>query len=284
MALVSVIIPNFNRAVYVARAIFSALIQDYPQKEIIVVDDGSTDLSPFAYQMFKGKIKVFFHGENKGSSCARNTGILASKGDYISFLDSDDYWLPGKLSLQIRRMETGSQWVSQTQEYWIRRGRFVNPNRPNIKRGGDLFSLSLKRCYMSPSCVMLRREVLEKVGLFDEDLKAAEDYELWIRVSSLYPIALLQEHLAVREMGKRFHLSQRKEGIEFWRILGLVRILRRWPLDPERKREALSELTRKLLIYRKGAQKRGRGLTLRLVDSMVTVLKRQLGGFGDGEI
>lgn len=282
MSLISVIIPSYNRALYVSRAIYSAIIQDYPNKEIIIVDDHSSDLSKFAYELFKDKIRVIYHEENKGAAAARNTGIMAAKGEYIAFLDSDDYWLPQKLSIQIRYMLDTKAFVSQTQEYWIRRGRRVNPNKENQKRGGDLFGISLRRSYVSPSCVMIKREVFWKVGLFCEELEAAEDYELWLRIGSLYPIELIDKPLVVREMGKRPHLSQRPEGMEFWRIMALLRLTLSWHLPLEKKREVLRELSKKLKVYGKGAQKRGKIYMFRLISAMDKKLEGYLGQVGHG--
>lgn len=282
MDLVSVIIPNYNRAGYVARAIYSVLLQDYPKKEVIVVDDGSSDNSHRVYEMFKGKISVIQHPKNKGVACSRNTGILASKGKYIAFLDSDDYWLSGKLSIQVSYMGFSGLHISQTQEYWIRCGRLVNPNLKNLKRSGDIFGDSLERCYVSPSCVLIRREVFERVGLFREDLRAAEDYELWLRVALNYNIGLIDRPLVVREMGRRWHLSQTSEGIEFWRIMALIGILKRADLSPNRYRMVLCELLKKINIYKTGAQKRGRQFTSRMCAQMAAIIERHLEGTFSG--
>jgi len=275
--MVSVIIPSYNRDIFVARAIYSVLLQDFEPLEIIVVDDGSTDYSHHVYKMFEGSIKVFYHEINQGASAARNTGIKNSKGEYIGFLDSDDYWLPNKLSLQMEYMLKHNSFVSQTQEYWIRHGKFVNPNKKNKKMGGNIFEISLKRSYISPSCVVIKRDVLEKIGYFRTDLKVAEDYELWLRLTSCYPIELIDRPLVVREMSHRMHLSSPQEGIEFWRIMGLVLFLRDSHLPQSLHTKALRELAFKCRVYGLGAGKRGKGITARLFLAMAERIKGHLG-------
>jgi len=275
--MVSVIIPSFNRDIFVARAIYSVLLQNFEPIEIIVVDDGSTDYSHYVYKMFSGSIKVLYHQINKGVSAARNSGIKYSSGEYIAFLDSDDYWLPNKLSVQIKYMIDKNSFISQTQEYWIRYGKLVNPNKKNQKKGGNIFDISLKRSYISPSCVVIKREALAKTGYFREDLKVAEDYELWLRLTSLYEVDLIDHPFVVREMSHRMHLSNPKEGIEFWRILGLVLFLRDFPLPQTLFKKAFKELGIKCRIYGVGARKRGKERVAKLFLAMADIIKRHLG-------
>jgi len=124
MAVVSVIIPTFNRAVKTARAITSVLYQRFKEYEIIVVDDGSGDETERALHPFKNRIRCVAHTANRGVSAARNTGIEASTAPLIAFLDSDDYWLPDKLSIQTAFFKKNPDaMICQTEETWIRNGR-----------------------------------------------------------------------------------------------------------------------------------------------------------------
>ena len=208
MTAVSVIIPTFNRARKVVRAISSVLYQSFTDYEIIVVDDGSTDGTEDVIAQFRPHIKYLSHPKNSGVSAARNTGIKASQSSLIAFLDSDDYWLPEKLSLQRAFFIQNPESVAcQTEEIWIKRGIRINPRKRHLKPSGDIFEPSLKLCLVSPSAVMLKRSLLNEVGLFDEDLPVCEDYDLWLRISCRYPIYLISRYLVVKEGGEPGQLS-----------------------------------------------------------------------------
>ncbi|MDR2934256.1 MAG: glycosyltransferase [Candidatus Adiutrix sp.] len=256
--LVSVIIPTFNRAWSLGRAIDSVLAQDYRPLELIVVDDGSTDetsrlLAPLAA---KGRLRLLGQ-PNRGVSAARNAGLAAAQGSLLAFLDSDDEWLPGKLEAQVEFLEHHpEQGLVQTQERWYRGGRRVNPGRRHRKLAGDIFIPSLSLCLISPSAVMLRRELLDEAGLFDEDLPAAEDYDLWLRILARHPAGLIDRELVIRHGGRPDQLSARP-ALDRWRILALEKILRA-DLSPERRRAAEAELARRQAIYDAGLQKRSR--------------------------
>ncbi|MBW2000440.1 MAG: glycosyltransferase family 2 protein [Deltaproteobacteria bacterium] len=273
MTSVSVIIPTFNRARKVTRAISSVLYQDLRDYEIIVVDDGSTDNTSTVLSQFGRGIKGVVHTNNLGVSAARNAGIRVSKAPFVAFLDSDDYWLPGKVRVQLEFFEKNPGAVAcQTQEIWIRRGRRVNPKKEHLKPDGDIFVPSLRRCVVSPSAVMLRRELLGKVGLFDERLPACEDYDLWLRIGRRYPIHLVRQYLVVREGGALDQLSARYRPMDRYRIYSLVKLIRSGVLASKQQEEALKELSRKCSIYAGGCLKRGRieegEFYLRLPDNL----------------
>jgi glycosyltransferase involved in cell wall biosynthesis len=154
MTLVSVIIPTFNRASTLCRAVSSVLYQTFQDFEIVVVDDGSTDDTPKRLSQFNHYIKYIRHSENLGVSKARNSGIRTSDTPLVAFLDSDDYWLPEKLATQVDFLQRHPQAVAcQTEEIWVRRGRRVNPMKKHLKPSGDIFEPSLVRCLVSPSAV-----------------------------------------------------------------------------------------------------------------------------------
>ncbi len=256
---VTVIIPTYNRSALVLQAVTSVLAQNFKDTEILVVDDGSTDGTVEALESFSERIRVLRHELNRGVSAARNTGIRASSAPLIAFLDSDDRWLPGKLDAQVRFFRDNPGAVAcQTREIWIRRGRRVNPGRRHVKPSGDIFEASLERCLVSPSAVMIRRSVLEEVGLFDEDLPVCEDYDLWLRISSRHPIHLLDQDLLVREGGRPDQLSAFGPGMDRYRIQSMIGLLQRCPLTEDQERATLRELARKCRIYGQGCLKRGR--------------------------
>ncbi len=259
MAAVSVIIPAFNRALKVSRAISSGLYQTFTDYEIIVVDDGSTDGTSDTMRQFGDKIRFMAHTSNLGVSAARNTGIRGSDAPLVAFLDSDDYWLSEKLGAQISFFKSHPEaMISQTEEIWIRNGRYANPKTRHLKPSGDVFEPSLKLCLISPSAVMLKRTLLEEVGLFDEDLPACEDYDLWLRIACRYPVHLINEKLVVKEGGHPDQLSSRYKGMDRFRIRALVKLVESGILNDKQLMAAIAELSLKCGIYGTGCIKRGK--------------------------
>jgi glycosyltransferase involved in cell wall biosynthesis len=259
MTSVSVIIPTFNRASTLCRAVSSVLFQTFKDYEIIVVDDGSEDDTPKRLSQFNNHINYIKHSKNLGVSSARNSGIRESRAPLVAFLDSDDYWLPEKLAAQVDFLKSQPRAVAcQTEEIWVRRGRRVNPMKKHLKPSGDVFEASLGRCLVSPSAVLLRRWVLSEVGLFDERLPACEDYDLWLRIACQYPIHLIRRPLVVKVGGHSDQLSMRYEGMDRFRIRALVKIIESGRLQNSQRQAALKELDVKCRIYGDGCLKRGR--------------------------
>ncbi len=259
MTAVSVIIPTYNRARKLLRAISSVLYQTFTDSEVIVVDDGSDDGTAECLNPLMGHIEYIRHRDNRGVSAARNRGIKASRFPFIAFLDSDDYWLPKKLSTQMAFFKRNPETVAcQTEEIWIRKGIRVNPGKRHLKPSGDIFLPSLKLCLVSPSALVLKRSLLDEVGLFDEDLPAGEDYDLWLRISCRYPIHLIPRHLVVKEGGYPDQLSSNVKGLDLFRIKALVKLLRGGQLTDAQLQATLRELTIKCQIYGSGCLRRGR--------------------------
>ncbi len=256
---VSVIVPTFNRADRVVRAVSSVLAQTFPALEIIVVDDGSTDHTQKVLIPFKDRIRTITLSANQGVSRARNRGIQSAMAPFIAFLDSDDHWLPDKLAVQAAFFETHPRArICQTDEIWMRRGRRVNPKNRHIKPSGDIFVPSLKLCLVSPSAVMLKRSLLDEVGLFDETLPACEDYDLWLRITCRYPVYLIPRPLIVKQGGHEDQLSARYTGMDRFRIQSLEKLIQSGLLNDQQRRAVLRELTLKCRIYGNGCIKRGK--------------------------
>jgi glycosyltransferase involved in cell wall biosynthesis len=255
--LISVIVPTWNRAALLGRAVKSVLAQTYENFELLVVDDGSDDgtadlLAPWERA---GRLTKLRNPVRRGVSAARNVGLAAAQGELVAFLDSDDEWLPEKLSAQAAFMTDRPQLlISQCQERWMRGDRRVNPGRRHHKIGGDIFLPSLRRCLVSPSAVVLRPELIKLIGGFDESLPAAEDYDLWLRVTARWEVGLLDRELLIRHGGRPDQLSS-APGLDRWRIRALKKILR-CPLSPERRAAAERELARRRTIYEAGRRKR----------------------------
>ena len=255
--LVSVIIPTYNRGWILQEAIDSVLEQDFHDYELIVVDDGSVDNTPTILKAYKNEITVLRQA-NQGVSAARNSGIKAATGRLISFLDSDDLWLPRKLSTQVKFFNDHPQAViTQTQERWIRNGVRVNPKKRHHKFSGMIFERSLALCLVSPSAVMIKKSLFNTVGIFDESLPACEDYDLWLRISCRYPVHLIETPLIIKRGGHDDQLSK-AAGLDKYRIQSLLKIIESDILTALQSQAAIEKLKEKCEVYAGGCRKRGR--------------------------
>jgi glycosyltransferase involved in cell wall biosynthesis len=254
--LISAIIPVFNRPELVKRAINSILSQTYKNFEIIVVDDGSTDETPVVLNNYCDKIKVI-RTENFGVSAARNTAVKSAFGKYIAFLDSDDEWKKDKLQKQLDHLIQYNYKVTQTEEIWIKDGKFKNKTKKHIKPVDDIFLPSLDICMVSPSAVMMEKTLYEEYGGFDETLAVCEDYDLWLRMSLNEKFGLLEEPLTIKYGGHTDQLSA-TTALDRYRIISLTKILSTTQnLSEFHKTEMLRMLHQKVKIYANGARKRG---------------------------
>ena len=261
---VSVIVPTYNRASFLKKALESLAQQTFKDFEIIVIDDGSNDETPDIIKTYLPKINPrslisIVSKENHGVSWARNQGILKSQASWIAFLDSDDAWIPRKLEVQMKYLERNPDIkICQTEEIWIRNGRRVNPMKKHAKLGGNIFERCLELCVVSPSATVVSRKLLDEVGLFDESLPACEDYDLWLRISYRYPIALISEALIIKQGGHEDQLSRKYPAMDLYRIQAIQNLLDHHSLSEEQTTQALGELQKKCGIFIKGAKNRGK--------------------------
>ena len=256
--MISVIIPTYKRYSFLEKAAKSVLKQSLKDFELIVVDAGSEDRTKELIQSFCDERVRYYYQENRGVSSARNKGVIESKGDLIAFLDSDDSWKEKKLEKQVKFMESTSCLISHTQELWYRRGKILNQKKKHRKCSGDLFKKSLEMCSISISTVMIRKSLFDEVGLFDENLPACEDYDLWLRITSKYPVHLLDEELTVKDGGRPDQLSQKTPMPDRLRIQSIYKLLKDGVLDENQNILAAKALQKKCKIYTDGCRKRGR--------------------------
>ncbi len=255
---VSVIIPTRDRSNLVCRALESVYGQTTPPREVIVVDDGSTDGTAEIVSRRFPEATLLTSG-GAGVSAARNYGISGSSGEWIALLDSDDEWLPSKLERQRDALaRQPGLYVCHTDEIWVRRGVRVNPKKKHAKHGGHIFEHCLPLCCMSPSSMLLHRRVLDDVGLFDETLPVCEDYDLWLRITARYPVVLVDEALVVKYGGHDDQLSRRFWGMDRFRIRAIENILASAALSTEQQEAARRTLEEKVKVYVSGARKRGK--------------------------
>ena len=202
MPCVSVIIPAYNRADVLPRAIASVLNQTFTDYEIIVVDDGSTDETGSVARNSDGPVRVISHELNRGAAAARNTGIRAAIGAYVAFLDSDDEWLPKKLSRQIGLLEgLGTSYNACCS------GRILN--HPGLGYSWERHLpaeehwtryLLINGCDFDGSTMVARRGVFEHTGLFDENLPRYEDWDWLLRYVADYDLAIVPEPQAIKHL------------------------------------------------------------------------------------
>jgi glycosyltransferase involved in cell wall biosynthesis len=187
---VSVIIPTYNRAYFLPRAVKSVLAQTFQDFELIVVDDGSTDDTKKTVKEFQKKDKriKYIWQENSGRpAVAKNTGIKAAQGRYIAFLDDDDEWLPEKLEKQLKLFnETKNLGVVGCNCWNVYENKNNKKREYRIKKNANqksVFSKNLERCFIhSSSSVIIPRRVFDAVGLYDESLNINDDWDLYIRI------------------------------------------------------------------------------------------------------
>ena len=255
---ISVIIPTFNRKETLKRAIQSVVMQSYTPYEIIVIDDGSDDGTKEWLKDNFPNVKYIYQ-MNSGVSSARNKGIKFARGDWIALLDSDDEWLPSKLKDQANEIELiPAAKFLHTNEIWIRNGVRVNQMKKHKKYGGYIFEKCLDMCRISPSSVLIKKDIFDEIGMFDETLKVCEDYDLWLRFASKYPVHFLDQPLIKKYGGHSDQLSKVDDGIESYRIRSLKKIMNSGILNKKQKTITKDVLVKKMYIYAKGLEKRNK--------------------------
>jgi len=255
---IAVVIPAFDRAAVLPRALDSVLAQSMPADEVIVVDDGSRDGTAGLVRDRYPRVRLI-RQDHHGVSRARNTGIRASSAEWIALLDSDDEWHPDKLERQAAALTEKPRYrVCHSDETWIRDGRRVNQMRKHARAGGRIFDRCLPQCAISPSTALIHRSVFAAAGLFDESLPVCEDYDLWLRVCARYPVLYVGEPLVTRYGGHADQLSRRYPAMDRFRIQALEGIVRSGLLDDRDRDAAMRTALEKIDIFVGGARRRGR--------------------------
>jgi len=260
MPLVSIIIPSFNRAHTLERAVNSVLKQSFTDFECIIVDDGSTDDTSkiiHKLQTQDDRVKSVM-SENQGVSAARNLGFSKSSGQWIALLDSDDEWLPTKLEAQLELSQTISEVpLIHGEEIWIRNGKRVNQKFKHKKVGGYVFKDCLPLCFISPSTALIKRSLYEEMKGFREDFVVCEDYELWLRVSSKYEVGFIEEPVIHKYGGHVDQLSFKYKAMDYWRVKAMEEIYRNsdYPLKQDEEMVLIDTLLEKCRILKMGYTK-----------------------------
>lgn len=274
---ISVVIPTFNRAHTLPRCLDSVLTQNYPRErlELLVIDDGSNDNTENLLRIYQHLFSIrVLRQSNKGVSSARNLGIRFARYPWIAFLDSDDYWLPDKLTQQLEKISHDQNLVCHTEEIWIRNGTRVNQCKHHKKYAGYTFSQNLPLCAMSPSSIIIHRQIFDAVGLFDESLPACEDYDLWLRITARYKVSFVEKPCIYKTGGHSDQLSRKFVAMDRFRIQSLLKLLKFTTLNQIQLAEVLTVLEQKSIIYLQGCMKHNQPLNP-LIDELKQILTGQ---------
>ena len=197
---VSVIIPAYNAAPWIAETIDSVLNQTFQDFEVIVVDDGSTDATAEIVENYKSQVQ-YLYKNNGGVGSARNTGICAAKGRYIACVDADDLWLPEKLEVQIQLLQKDHSLA------WVYSDGLIFENNGNqnlhlfsqsaYMTSGDVLRPILLQDFIPCPTPVFKRDIFENVGFFEEDisLQSVADWDMWLRIAAKYPVGFIDKPL-----------------------------------------------------------------------------------------
>ncbi len=259
--LVSVIIPVYNRPKMVKRAISSVLNQTFKNLELIIADDGSTDETKAVINSFLSdlRVKILLLEHCGFPGLVRNRAADLAEGKWLAFLDSDDIWLEDKLEVQLRYLDKHKEFLFiHSLEKWIRNRIEVSQIHRKHKKEGDLFEISLGKCEIGPSTVMIDKDLFLSVHGFREDLEICEDYELWLKLTSENPVGYIDQILVIKNGGHENQLSKKYGYIENFKIEALRGLVDKYYFTNEKMVPARKELAKKCRIYSKGCRKRGK--------------------------
>ncbi|NOQ32202.1 MAG: glycosyltransferase [Helicobacteraceae bacterium] len=263
--MVSVVIPTYNRASFLQRAIKSVLKQSKTVNEIIIIDDGSTDNTKELLSKFP-QVKYIYQ-KNSGVSSSRNRGIKEASSEWIAFLDSDDEWHKNKIEKQLEYHSQNSElFISYTDEKWIKDNKHINIPKKFKKIGGSIFNEILPFCNIAPSSVIVKKELFESVGYFDEELEVCEDYDLWLRIARSYEFGLVNEPLITKYAGHDDQLSFKHWGMDRFRIEALKK--------HTNIKEAKQMLIKKLELLLIGAKKYNKTDDIRQYEEALSTYQR----------
>ena len=194
MPTVTVIIPTYNRREMVCQAVRSAQVQLYRDLTILVIDDGSTDGTDRACLQLGSN--VCYHWQaNHGEASARNQGIRLASSPFVAFLDSDDQWHPAFLKIVMEEFEMDPDLALVSTGCVESPGNKHRPRRAPSRISGDVFVPLFSRNFVTTSAVVLKRSCFDRVGFFDERLEQAEDYDMWLRIAQVLPVAFINQPL-----------------------------------------------------------------------------------------
>lgn len=250
---IDVIIPTYNRASTIERAVQSVLNQTHKLFNLYIVDDGSTDETHQKVSSYLSDRVHYLRQENKGVSSARNLGIRTSHSPWVSLLDSDDEWLPQKLAIQLKHInENPAIRFFHSNEIWIRNGVRVNPPARFDKSNNDIFRRSLETCLISPSTTIIHRSLLTGLNGFDESFEICEDYDLWLKILATESVGFIPDYLVKKYGGHEDQLSLKFPAMDLWRITSMLNLLQMPGISEKIATQVESEIEKKAPIMLAG--------------------------------
>lgn len=230
---ISIIIPVYNGEKYIAQAIESVLAQTYKNFEIIIINDGSTDNSLEKIKPYLSLPNIkYIEQHNKGVAAARNTGIVNYAGELIALLDQDDLWLSEKLKVQVDYLakNTDVGLVHSNFAYIDKKGKQIYPTDAWIT---DAKGMCFKRLFIgnaiAPLTVIMKRECMDRVGLFDEEISYCDDYELWLRIARHFRIGHIDQILALYRLHGSNASGRDWVGMKLKKLEAINGFLRKFP-------------------------------------------------------
>ncbi len=207
---VSVIIPAYNYGRFIATALESAVNQTFQDIEIIIINDGSTDNTDEVVSRYLGNPKIeYVKQANSGQTVTKNNGIKISSGEFIAFLDADDWWDHTKLEKQLAAFEADDIGVVYSKSSFVSQdGRPLNQFYPDFLYTGKVTAALFVDNFVPFSSALIRRKSLERIGLFDEGLRMGIDWDLWLRMSMEYRFSAIDEPLLFYRMGHDNQMSK----------------------------------------------------------------------------
>lgn len=196
--LISIILPTYNRKVFLERCIQSVLDQTYSNFELIIIDDGSTDGTAELVRQFSDpRLKYYWKENQKFPSIARNFGVKQAKSEWIAFIDSDDTWERNKLEIQLSSLNLNPKAALISTLISID-NKLIKNHR--TRHSYDYFNDLLWRNFIFTSTVLLKKSIFNEFEGFDQSLQIAEDYDLWLKISAKYPVMIIDQPTARYEI------------------------------------------------------------------------------------
>ena len=270
---ISVVVPAYNAAVYLPHAIDSVLAQTYPDWEIVIVDDGSTDNTCAVVDSYRPTLQdklQYIHQPNRGVSAARNTGIRAARGQFIALLDGDDVWLPHRLERGLKALDADSAAglvharVARIDTQGAVTGQLKV--EPNYLSGRIAHFIYTRRAHLICTTVVFRKSCLEAAGWFDEAMRTTEDRDLWFRIALRYKVAYINEVLAYYRLSPS-STTANLDLLLKWQLYFVVKHHKSGAATRLERLQALGNIYRELgdSLFRSGAVTKAIGSYLRAV-------------------
>jgi len=257
--IVSVIIPTYNRAHLIGRAIKSVLKQSYQDFEVIVVDDGSMDNTEEVIKEFQEqdkRIRYIKHEKNQGGAVVRNTGINAAKGEYIGLLDDDDEWLTEKLEKQVIKFQksSGKIGVIYGGFFYVseKSGEIMSEIIPTLR--GNIYSNLLESCILGSPTPLIKKKCFQKAGFFDETLLSCQDWDMWIRLSKYYDFDFVPDIVA------KHHVHGEQISVDLnAKIIARGKLIEKYRVDLSKNSQTFSIILKRLGMLYSLAGNQGEG-------------------------